>query len=201
MRKLSTRSVRNIAAGVLATGLLVGTFLTPAGAHYAGQNDSHVFNTHVRALADQRYDRLGVGDHVVTRYFTNATAVTTSALAGAPTSLGSFAFNVGAGQNRAAVVTYSAESVCFGASGWCVVDVLVDGSTALDLPNANSEFAFDSTDSGTADSGGWEGLTMTRAAENLGPGSHTIELVAYVTDPGISLRLDDAFARLDILRL
>lgn len=200
MRTPNVRTARNVAAGGLATALLVGTFLTPAGAHYAGQTDGHVFNTHVKSLADARYDRLRVGGHIRNTYLTNDTAQVFSNTSASPFALGGFSFNVPAGQTWRTIAEFTAESVCYGSGGYCIVDVVVDGGSILPVPNSGIDAAFDSTEGGTGTSSRWKGASLRRVVEGLAPGPHTIDFVAYVTSASATFRLDDYVASIDHYR-
>jgi hypothetical protein len=103
--------------------------------------------------------------------------------------VGSLSLDVPAGSTATIVATFSAESVCYGASGWCSVRILIDGNEAN--PAEGSDFAFDSTDGGTASSAGWEGHSMTRYANSVGAGSHTVSVQYRTTAGTVTLRLDD----------
>jgi hypothetical protein len=194
MRTPSSRSLRNVAAGGLALALLVGTFLTPAGAHYAGETNAHVFTEHIKPLADARYDRIRSGGQVRTRVFTNEAGVSLDGTT--PQTIGGFALTVPADQVWDVLMELSAETVCTnGASqDWCVVDVRVDGSAGLADPDAQGEFAFDSTDNGAASFAGWESGTIRRWVSDLGPGAHTLDFVGYTTDATADFFLDDILA-------
>ena len=61
---------------------------------------------------------------------------------------------------------FTAESACFGGSGWCSARILVDGVEAD--PVAGTDFAFDSTDSNRETSSSWESHSMERASPFTG---------------------------------
>ena len=89
---------------------------------------------------------------------------------------------VPAGRRALLMVRFSAETACYGGgtrSNWCIVEVLVDGVEAA--PGDGADFALDSTDSGTEGFGSWESHSTDRSIV-VGEGSHTVEVVGYVTD-------------------
>ncbi len=81
------------------------------------------------------------------------------------------------------LIRYTAESECFGGSGYCSVRILVDGVEAK--PNSGFDYAFD-----TADGGSWEGNAMDRSIK-VGRGLHTIQVQYASTSSSTSFRLDD----------
>jgi hypothetical protein len=88
---------------------------------------------------------------------------------------------------------YTAESVCFGASGWCPVRILLNG-VEMD-PASGTDFAFDSSDGGAASPSSWESHAVQRSRaytnSNTFPVSVTIQVQYMTTVAGMTFRLDD----------
>lgn len=90
------------------------------------------------------------------------------------------------------VAHFTAESVCYGASGWCPVRILLNG-VEMD-PAAGTDFAFDSSDGGTASPASWESHAVGRSrafTTSSAPLTVTVQVQYMVTNPGMTLRLDD----------
>jgi hypothetical protein len=102
-------------------------------------------------------------------------------------------FTVGAGDSYLFVMRYTAESLCYGAEGYCPVRIMVNNTEAF--PQVGYDFAFDSTDGGNASSEGWKSHAVDRSyhVTNTGTKASTVTLaVQYaVVASGISFRLDD----------
>jgi len=124
-----------------------------------------------------------------------ATAVTVGANAQVSSSTSfvdlpgsSTAISVPGPGNARILARFSAESACFGGSGWCSVRILVDGVEMA--PVVGSDFAFDSTNAGADGAASWESHSMDRSGV-VGPGNHTVVVQWAMVGTGISLRLDD----------
>ena len=90
------------------------------------------------------------------------------------------------------VARFTAESVCYGKSGWCPVRILLNG-VEMD-PAAGTDFAFDSSDAGTASPSSWESHAVERSrpyTTSTAPITVTIQVQYMVTSPGMTVRLDD----------
>jgi hypothetical protein len=95
---------------------------------------------------------------------------------------------------------FTAESVCSGATGWCPVRVLLNG-VEMD-PVVGTDFAFDSTDGGTANSSSWESHSVERSkslTSSSVPLNVTLQVQYAVTAAGITFRLDDWHFSIDQL--
>jgi hypothetical protein len=101
---------------------------------------------------------------------------------------------------RLVKVTFSAESACYGASGWCSVRVVyrqAGSATETEFsPAVGTDFAFDSSDSNNEGSGSWESHAISRSAF-LPAGSYQIWVQARTTAGNVTLRLDDAHLRVE----
>lgn len=98
----------------------------------------------------------------------------------------SASISVPAGKTQLVQVRFSAESSCFGSTGWwCSVRILANGVEML--PAAGTNYAFDSS-SATDDY--YEGNAMERTLL-LGAGNYTILAQWAVLDAAVSFRLDD----------
>lgn len=115
---------------------------------------------------------------------TGATLVTTTAW----TEVATGQVIVPEGETAYLVVTYNAESSCYGADIYCFTRVLVNG-TEID-PAAGSGYAFDSSDNNTETSDSWEAHVMVRVTGPLDPGTYDIAVEAGVGAGG-TFRLDD----------
>ena|SRR5215471_12554208 len=90
------------------------------------------------------------------------------------------------------IAQFTAESVCWGAGGYCPVRILLNG-VEMD-PAAGTDFAFDSTDAGTANSSSWESHSVERSRAYQGsfiPVTVTVQVQYMVTSAGANFRLDD----------
>jgi len=82
------------------------------------------------------------------------------------------------------LITFSAETLCGGQSGWCTVRILVDGFEAK--PAVGTDFAFDSGNDS------YEVHTMQRVATVGGFNvSRQIKVQVAVQGTGMSFRVDD----------
>ena len=95
---------------------------------------------------------------------------------------------VPAGQVMLLTATFSAESRCSGASGFCTAKIIIGGTDGT--PDVDDDFAFDSTDSGSEGTSSWEARSFTRY-RTLGAGNYTVTVQHGVTDAAASFRLDD----------
>lgn len=101
-------------------------------------------------------------------------------------------FTVPANNKDVFIARFTAESVCFGAAGWCPVRILANG-VEMD-PASGTDFAFDSSDGGAASPSSWESHSVERSrvftagtlALNV-----TIQVQYMATAPGMTFRLDD----------
>ncbi|RSM75546.1 hypothetical protein DMH04_38135 [Kibdelosporangium aridum] len=89
------------------------------------------------------------------------------------------------------LVRFSAESACYGGSGYCTARILVDGGEAD--PKAGEDFRFDSTDNNTATSKSLESHSMerVRTVKATADGTHTIQVQVAVKGVGVNWDLDD----------
>lgn len=97
-------------------------------------------------------------------------------------------------------VTFSAESACYGAHGWCTARIVyrrVGTSTIYEFgPAVGSDFAFDSSDSNTEGGASWESHAISRSAY-LPAGQYQIWVQARTTNNSLTFRLDDAHLRVE----
>jgi hypothetical protein len=97
------------------------------------------------------------------------------------------------GARKLVIATFGAESACYGGDknspDWCVTRILArDGvNEYIFQPTSGNgtDFAFDSTDSGTETSASWEAHQMTRGRV-LKPGTYKIEVEARVKQFGVA---------------
>lgn len=103
------------------------------------------------------------------------------------TTLGTSGVFAGAGSFI--VATFSAESACYGGSGYCSVRILIDGIEAE--PVAGADFAFDSTDANRETAASWESHSMQRTRTVTATGFHSV--IVQVAQLGVSVtaRYDD----------
>jgi hypothetical protein len=94
--------------------------------------------------------------------------------------------SVPAGQSAILLAHFSAQSECYGGSGWCTLTLLVDGKQML--PAAGSNFAFDSTEGGTRADTQQESHAIERSIK-VGSGKHTVSVVMDVTAAPVSFSL------------
>jgi hypothetical protein len=99
---------------------------------------------------------------------------------------------VPSGSTRLILARYSAESACFGSSGWCSVRIVaVKGGVTKELaPASGSDFAFDSSNANNETGSSWESHSMDRS-DRLSAGLYTIKAQRLVTNSSLSFRLDD----------
>ncbi len=96
--------------------------------------------------------------------------------------------SVPSGENALILARFSAESACYGGTGYCSVRILING-VEMD-PVAGFDFAFDSTDLGRETSGSWESHSMDRSRV-VGSGTYTIVVQRATTSASTFLRLDE----------
>jgi len=106
----------------------------------------------------------------------------------------STSIEVPAGNTATIVATFSAESAAFDANGYGIVRVTVDG-TEMD-PQAGTDFAFDSSDSGTPPAAretatSSESHAVVRYKTGVAAGSHTIAVQWRTSNSSVKFRLDD----------
>jgi hypothetical protein len=94
------------------------------------------------------------------------------------------------GPTMRVLATISGESSCYGATGWCVVRVLIDGTELT--PASGTNFSFNSTSGGTENSSSWESMSVQRYSNVLAPGDHSVVVQQRVTAAGVAHRFDDA---------
>jgi hypothetical protein len=113
----------------------------------------------------------------------------------------SASITVPAGQAGVFLAIFSAESSCEGPIGWCSVRLMITSpaGTFEMVPQAGSDFAFDSTSNGT-ETNSWESHAVQRSysisSSNVAT-TWTIQVQQMVTASGITLRLDDWMLRVD----
>jgi hypothetical protein len=92
--------------------------------------------------------------------------------------------------NRPSTVlaTFGGESQCTGASGFCMVQILLDGTPMV--PNVGSDFSYDSTGNGTEPDGTWEAHSFQRYALDVPAGEHIVS-VQYRMSATAEFRIDD----------
>jgi hypothetical protein len=101
----------------------------------------------------------------------------------------SAAIEVPSGNTATLVVTFSAESACYGSlNASCSVRINVDGNQMK--PDAGNDFAFDSSDSASTSSAA-EGHAMVRYANSIAAGNHTVSIQYRVSNASAHFRLDD----------
>lgn len=187
--------------GVLVGALLVGGGAAVGAAVYDAQNAHKVDGKHAVSAAagtDARKGRLIAADgtgklpagaiprQVVfnSKYGTSFVTSTTST----PATVTGATASVTMPKAGRLVVTFSAESACYGGTeyGWCGVDVLVDGEPA---PGENDD-AFDSDDNTTEGDGSWETHSVTRVIP-VAKGAHTVSVQSFSANGGATFDLDD----------
>jgi hypothetical protein len=120
---------------------------------------------------------------------TGVGATTTSSTTFADLPGASTTVTVPAGATATLFISFSAESACSGAAGYCTARVVVDGNEAA--PVVGNDFAFDSTDGATEGTSSWESHAMERVVTGLAAGAHTVTVQYAVTAAAATLRLDD----------
>ena len=106
---------------------------------------------------------------------------------GAFVTIGSQGIFAGAGS--VIVATFSAESACYNAVGYCSVRILIDGVEAE--PVAGLDFAFDSTDANRETSQSWESHSMQRTRAVAATGGHSVVVQVAQVGAGVFSRYDD----------
>ncbi len=107
--------------------------------------------------------------------------------------------------NRTTLVKarFTAESACYGSSGYCPVRIVyrrlspsVGPITELN-PVVGSDFAFDSTDNGRETTGSWESHAINRSV-SLPAGRYQFFVQAGTVGGSATLRLDDMHLELEL---
>lgn len=93
------------------------------------------------------------------------------------------------GETARLYVLFSAESACYGGTGYCSVRILVDGNEIQ--PAGGTDFRFDSTDVGDEGSSSWEAHAMVRNSDTLSAGAHAVKVQYRTNAVATTLRLDD----------
>jgi hypothetical protein len=96
---------------------------------------------------------------------------------------------VPAGETARLYVMFSAESTCYGGTGFCSVRITVDGNELLPVEGATAYF--DSTDAGDELINSPESHAIVRLTDNLSAGTHVVKVERRTTQAATSLRLDD----------
>jgi hypothetical protein len=196
----------NLVATALAGSLIVGTMISPVGAHVT-DSLAHLFDH-----TDARYDRLSVGDHATVKSVAGATVTLTNQEFVDSPPIAQVSFTVPPGQKWFTMVTFSAESVCYaynpfspaapndgqtlGSAPFCEVTLRVDGQEDLERPDTDDGFAFDSTNADQESGASWEAHSMTWRTLAVGPGDHQIRVRGAVFGDA-ALRLDESTLRVD----
>lgn len=101
-------------------------------------------------------------------------------------------FTVPANSRDVFIARFTAESVCSGEVGWCSVRILLNG-VEMD-PVVGTDFAFDSTDAGTANASSWESHSVERSATMASSSvavTAVLQVQYAVAGSGVTFRLDD----------
>ena len=130
-------------------------------------------------------------DPIVVKTGTNAAVFSNSAgwttLSGTPSTLS-------LRTTRLVTARFSAESACYGASGWCAARVVyrrLPGGVVTELsPVVDTDFAFDSTDDNEESSGSWESHAINRSIR-LPAGRYVFYVQVRPVQSGINFRVDD----------
>ena len=131
----------------------------------------------------------GTGAALAFRFVAGPAATSTSSTSYVELPTASASIDVPAGTTATILVSFAAESSCYGA-GYCSVRVLVDGNEATPVVGTN-EFAFDSSDGGTETSSSWESHALERAVTGVAAGAHTVTVQYATTSATGTFRLDD----------
>ena len=81
-------------------------------------------------------------------------------------------------------ISLSAESNCYGASGSCLVRILVDGTQVGGL------VIFDNSENDVQDPGTWEAHAVTRSVADVGAGPHTVTIQRNVSAGSMTFSLE-----------
>ena len=81
-------------------------------------------------------------------------------------------------------LSFSGESNCYGASGSCLVRILVDGTQVHEL------VIFDNTENDVQDPGTWEAHAVGRSVAGIGTGTHTVTIQRAVSVGTITFSLE-----------
>jgi hypothetical protein len=125
----------------------------------------------------------------------NATTTTSTSFVDLPGA--SVRISVPAREKGLILARFFAESACYNNTNnttddYCVVRILAvkDGTTTERFLEPDSDFAFDSTDSGYEGGASWESHATDRSLL-LGPGTYTVKVQYRVGDSSVTFRLDD----------
>ena len=90
------------------------------------------------------------------------------------------------------LVRFSAESACYGGTGYCAARILVDGQEAAPVMVSPKDFAFDTTGDNKATVNWTESHSMDRVITNVSMGgSATVEVQVAMVGSNVKQRLDD----------
>ena len=110
--------------------------------------------------------------------------------------------SVPVGQTARLITRFSAETECttsVSTAGWCGVRILVDGVEAD--PATGTDFAFSSTNNGTAVADTWASNALERVSQVLAEGSHTVKVQWRTTDPTITIWLGELNLTIERVKL
>lgn len=130
-------------------------------------------------------------DPIIIRTGTDFTTYTNSAgwttLPGSPVSLV-------LRQAKLVTADFTAESACYGASGWCAARVVyrrLPGGVITELnPVVDTNIAFDGSDGDNEGSGSWESHSIERSVR-LAPGRYQFFIQVRPVQNGITFWVDD----------
>lgn len=105
------------------------------------------------------------------------------------TDLTSTTIDVPTGNTATLVATFSAESAAYGANGYGIVKITVDGNEMT--PGVGNDFAFDSSDNNTETTDSSESHAMVRYQTGIAAGSHTIAVQYRTSSSSVHFRVDD----------
>jgi hypothetical protein len=130
-------------------------------------------------------------DPIIVRTGTNAQVFSNSA---GWTTLPGTSFSLVLNQGKLVTTRFSAESACYGASGWCAARVVyrrLPGGPITELnPVVDTDFAFDSTNNNGETFGSWESHAINRSVR-LTPGRYQFFIQVRPVQSGIDFRIDD----------
>jgi hypothetical protein len=130
-------------------------------------------------------------DPIIVRTGTNAVEFTN---ASGWTTLPGSSLSVVLRQSKLLTARFTAESACYGGSGWCAARVVyrrLPGGVITELnPVVDTDFAFDSSDSNNEGSGSWESHAIDRSVR-LGPGRYQFFIQVRPVAGGLTFRVDD----------
>lgn len=116
------------------------------------------------------------------------------------TTVSDTVINISLSSSTLVKARFTAESACYGASGYCSVRIVArnisTGAITEFNPQVGTDFAFDSSDSNREGSASWESHAINRSLY-LGAGNYQIYVQANPLYSGMTLRLDDAQLEVD----